>query len=105
MSSSPTLPSRTLPGAVKTGHVALHLTELSDFVDLSASEWIPHPTIEGMADIIFKLVLAPPPGGLPPLFRLRLSPGHLFVSAEAKEVLEGAGLGGILYSPASAFVG
>jgi len=30
---------------------------------------------------------------------------HPFVSAEAKEFHEGAGLGGILYSPASAFVG
>lgn len=48
-----------------------------------------------------RYVLNKPPEGFPPLFRLSVNPGAVFISAEARDALKEAGIVGTSYSPAS----
>lgn len=48
-----------------------------------------------------RYLLDEPPGGFPPLFRLSVNPGAIFISAEAREALKEAEIIGTAYSPSS----
>jgi hypothetical protein len=50
---------------------------------------------EGGVRLIRKLALHVPPEGLPPIFRLKVSPVELFISPEARAALEAADIKGI----------
>jgi hypothetical protein len=81
----------------------MHLTEHIDALDWDNSicerdpdlpDWVKQFSLK-------KLVITPPPGGLPPLFRLSAKRTRLFVSAAAKAALEDAGIRGVRYTPQS----
>jgi hypothetical protein len=48
-----------------------------------------------------RYILNKPPEEFPPLFRLSVNPGAIFISAEAREALKKAGIVGTAYFPAS----
>jgi hypothetical protein len=80
-------------------YVILQLLELSDVFDMEKSEY---NTERGVADPemilltdVWNVVLKEPPGGFPPIFRIKGYELRLYVSAEAKQALEDAGIQGL----------
>jgi hypothetical protein len=55
------------------------------------------PELE-LIDITGEMVLKEPPNGFPPIFRVKERETYLYVSAEAKEALEKAGIKGLSFS-------
>ncbi|ACY13039.1 hypothetical protein Hoch_0398 [Haliangium ochraceum DSM 14365] len=94
------LPDGSLrPEVVDDRFAAVQLTEYVDAVDWNASEY-EREDIGIIEWITFaKLVLREPPGGFPPLFRIREKASMLLVSAEARRALEAAGIRGIAFDP------
>jgi hypothetical protein len=87
------------------GHdfIILQLLNYSDLLDRDNSDYtIEHETnlIGEPVEItnINKVVLKKPVGGFPPIFRIREKKVRLYVSAEAKEALEKAGVQGLDFS-------
>jgi hypothetical protein len=80
-------------------YIILQLLEFSDVFDMERSEY---NTDRGVADpeMIFltdiqNIVLKEPQGGFPPIFRIKGYEVPLYVSAEAKQALEDAGIQGL----------
>ncbi len=86
---------------IECDYVILHLTERSDLLDTDNSIYTREPVMDdsGRTFIcdIEKLVLKEPENGLPPMFRVKWTHVHLFVSAEAKIALEAAGIQGLSF--------
>jgi len=60
------------------------------------------PDLDEKVRFASKVEFLVPPDGLPPLFRLTVKPGVLFISSEAKEAAERIGVRGIRFlSPRS----
>lgn len=81
--------------------VILQLLEHLDSLDMDKSEYTStpyesNPSIEHLT--IHKMVLKEPTNGFPPIFRVKESEISLYVSAEAKEALEEAGIKGLDFS-------
>ena len=85
----------------KTNHnyVAVHILEHLDIFDRENSIYKPSGIGSNRVRVAKKLVLHEPEGGLPPLFKLSVMPGYLFVSPEAKLALEESGITGIDFIP------
>jgi hypothetical protein len=80
-------------------YIILQLLELSDVFDMEKSEY---NTERGVADPemilltdVWNVVLKEPQGGFPPIFRVKDYELRLYVSAEAKQALEDAGIQGL----------
>jgi hypothetical protein len=80
-------------------YIILQLLEHSDVFDMEKSEY---NTDRGVADPeriflidVENVVLKEPPGGFPPIFRIKDYEYSLYVSAEAKQALEDAGIQGL----------
>jgi hypothetical protein len=91
-----------LGDTVECDYVILHLSQLSDVMDMKESIYIkkqsridPSQTIIGS---IKKLRLKEPEGGFPPIFRVKWHEVSLYVSSEAKAALEAAGIQGLSLS-------
>jgi hypothetical protein len=87
---------------IECDYVILHLKQLSDVMDMEESIYIkkqsridPSQTIIGTIE---KLRLKEPEGGFPPIFRVKWNQVSLYVSSEAKDALEAAGIQGISLS-------
>lgn len=74
--------------------VAVQLLEHHNFFNAENSIYTPHPRLPQRAKKIEKLAVALP-DLLPPLFRLSVYPPALFLSEDAKESLETAGITGV----------
>jgi hypothetical protein len=87
---------------IECDYVILHLTELSDFLDIDRSIYTREPVMDGSGRTVIcniqKLVLKEPKNGLPPMFRVKQTRVYLFVSAEAKIALEAAGIQGLKFN-------
>lgn len=78
----------------------LRLEELqSNYLDLELSSYKMSRRIEGKLGLIKHLVLKEPITGFPAIFRIKEKASALFVSAEAKEALEKAGIKGCIFEP------
>jgi hypothetical protein len=90
-------------GVTYDNFVLMHLTEHIDALDWENSICERDPDLPHQVKqfSLKKLVITPPPGGLPPLFRLSAKRTRLFVSAAAKAALEDAGIRGVRYTPQS----
>jgi hypothetical protein len=71
--------------------VILQTLEFLDAFDFDKSEYVMDEELIGHVEKAEKVVIKEPPGGLPPMFRLKAQEFHLYVSAAAKEALEAAG--------------
>jgi hypothetical protein len=87
---------------IECDYVILHLSQLSDVLDMEESIYIkkqsiidPSKTIIGSIE---KLRLKEPEGGFPPIFRVKWGKVPLYVSSEAKAALESAGIKGLSLS-------
>jgi hypothetical protein len=87
---------------IECDYVILHLTELSDILDLDKSLYSLRQSVldpsKSIISDIKKVVLKEPKKGFPPVFRVKWKEIYLFVSAEAKVALEAAGIKGIGFS-------
>jgi hypothetical protein len=87
---------------IECDYVILHLTELSDILDLDKSVYAEEQSVKDPSRIVIcdieKIVLKEPKKGFPPVFRVKWTELHLFVSAEAKTALEAAGVQGLSFS-------
>ncbi len=86
-------------GKVNNNYVAVHILEHLDIFDRENSIYEPGIFDPNRVRVAKKLVLHEPEGGLPPLFKLKVMPGRLFVSPEAKLALEESGITGIDFIP------
>jgi hypothetical protein len=77
--------------------VAVQLLEHQDIFDLENSVYRMHSIFPDAIDRIRKLVLKVPEEGLPPIFRLKVSPVQLYVSPEGRAALEAANIKGIRF--------
>jgi hypothetical protein len=77
--------------------VAVQLLEHQDIFDLENSVYRMHSIFPDAIDRIRKLVLKVPEEGLPPIFRLKVSPVQLYVSTEGRAALEAANIKGIRF--------
>ncbi len=87
---------------IECDYVILHLSQLSDVMDMKESIYVakqsridPSQTIIGSIE---KLILKEPEGGFPPIFRVNWHSVPLYVSSEAKDALEAAGIKGLSIS-------
>jgi hypothetical protein len=78
-------------------YVAVQLTEHADVFDWEKSRYTPHERLPNWPKDVKEYVFKIPPGGLPPLFRLKNHCVRLFVSAEARAALKAAGVCGTEY--------
>jgi hypothetical protein len=74
-----------------------HLLDLDYDFDWEKSLYQPHPRMNNRVTSISKLVLTEPKNDLPPIFRLSAYSTALFVSAEARKLLEKEGIKGIKF--------
>jgi hypothetical protein len=80
--------------------VAVQLLEQLDIFDWEKSEykmWKLHDEAPETIESIRKLALHVPEEGLPPIFRLKVSPVQLYVSPEGRAALEAANIKGIRF--------
>jgi len=85
---------RPLPQYSKTDYLAVQLSNHGDYLDMERSRY---RSYEKTPPRIYEYVFSIPPEGLPPLFRLSISPVGLYISAEARAALEQAGIRGPVY--------
>jgi hypothetical protein len=91
------LPDGSLrPDVIDDRFAAVQLTEHIDVVDWGRSTFR-RRRINPSSVFFNQLALLEPPGGLPPLFRLKAQKGLLLVSAEARRALENAGIRGAAF--------
>jgi hypothetical protein len=95
----------TNPDGTEENHdyVLLHLTEHIDSFDWEQSEYEMNPKVANHADRLSKLVLKEPKDGYPPIFRMSPISDDVFISAEAREALEVAGIKGLKFQRAQDF--
>jgi hypothetical protein len=89
----------TNPDGTEENHdyVLLHLTEHLDSFDWEQSEYEMNSKVANHADRLSKLVLKEPSDGYPPIFRMSPISDDVFISAEARETLEIAGIKGLRF--------
>jgi hypothetical protein len=87
------------PDSTEQNHeyVILHLLEHIDVFDWERSEYEMHPKIDNWAKNLGQLVLKEPENGYPPIFRTSPIARKWFISAEAREALEVAGIKGLKF--------
>jgi hypothetical protein len=78
-------------------YVAIQLLEESDYFDFDDSVYIRHKKNPQEIHTVETYVLNRPSQGFPPIFRLRAYPRNIFISAEARQALEEAGIRGPAY--------
>jgi hypothetical protein len=78
-------------------YVILHLLEHLDTFDWEQSEYEMHLKIDNWARNLRQLVLKEPANGYPPIFRMSPIAREWFISAEAREALEIAGIKGLKF--------
>jgi hypothetical protein len=79
------------PPGVNKSFLILQTLEFLDAFDFDKSEYVILSESKGLVEEASKVVLKEPLGGFPPMFRLNVMKGQLFISAAAKEALEKAG--------------
>jgi hypothetical protein len=77
--------------------VAIQLLEQLDIFDRENSAYKESNILPGAVNSIRKLALHIPKEGLPPIFRLKVSPVRLYVSPEGRAALEAAHIKGIRF--------
>jgi hypothetical protein len=77
--------------------VAVQLLEQLDIFDRENSVYKESNILPGAVNSIRKLALHVPEEGLPPIFRLKVSPVRLYVSPEGRTALEAAEIKGISF--------
>jgi hypothetical protein len=77
--------------------VAVQLLEELDIFDWENSVYKMHSIFPDEVDRIRKLVLKVPEKGLPPIFRLTVSPVVLYISPEGRAALEAANIKGVRF--------
>lgn len=77
--------------------VAIQLLDQLDIFDWENSVYKMHSIFPDEVARIRKLVLKVPEGGLPPIFRLNVLSGHLYVSPEGRTALEAANIKGVRF--------
>jgi hypothetical protein len=77
--------------------VAVQLLELSNVFDRENSVYKNSNVLPGAVNSIRKLALHVPKEGLPPIFRLKVSPVPLYVSPEGRAALEAANIKGVRF--------
>jgi hypothetical protein len=77
--------------------VAVQLLEHLDIFDWENSVYRMHSIFPDEVDRIRKLVLKVPEKGLPPIFRLTILSGHLYISPEGRAALEAANIRGVRF--------
>jgi hypothetical protein len=84
-------------------YVILQLNQISDFIDRNESIYTMKQAVvdpnRSFICRIKKLRLVKPENGFPPIFRVKWNVPYLYVSAEAKNALEAAGIKGLRFSP------
>lgn len=90
---------RPRPEYSRTDFVAVQLAQYTDAIDMDKSKFDVWPMMPSRISLFERLVLSVPPEGLPPLFRMEAYAIQLFVSAEARDALERAGIRGPVYVP------
>ena len=90
---------RPRPEYSKTDYVAVQLAQYTDAIDMEKSSFRTISFLPSHIARFEKLVLSVPPEGLPPLFHMEAYAVQLFVSAEARDALERAGIRGPVYVP------
>jgi hypothetical protein len=95
----------TDPSSTEENHdyIALNLLGLSNLFNWQESEYELHPNIDNWANRVDNLVLKEPADGYPPIFRMLPLARELFISAEAREALEVAGIQGLQFRRAQDF--
>jgi hypothetical protein len=87
---------------IECDYVILHLRQLSDVLDMEESIYTKKQSIIDPSQTIIgpikKLRLQEPEGGFPSIFRVKWDKVPLYVSSEAKDALEAAGIQGISLS-------
>jgi hypothetical protein len=87
---------------IECDYVILHLRQLLDVLDMEESIYAKEQSIIDPSQTIIgsikKLRLKEPEGGFPPVFRVNWHEVPLYVSSEAKDALEAAGIQGISFS-------
>ncbi len=87
---------------IECDYVILHLGQLSDLMDMEESIYVKDQSIIDPSQTIIgsikKLRLKEPEGGFPPIFRVKWDEVLLYVSSEAKDALEAAGIKGLSFS-------
>jgi hypothetical protein len=97
--TSDKLLEKGLSGGVRHDNefVAVQLLEQLDIFDWENSVYKESDILPGAVNSIRKLALHIPAEGLPPVFRLKVSPVQLYVSLEGREALEAASIKGIRF--------
>lgn len=90
------------PDVVDDRFSIVQLLEHLDAVDWERSEFSRSRISPTLVRMFFKLVLAPPAGGFPPLFRLSARRSNLYVSPAAHAALTAAGIRGVTFEPVPA---
>jgi hypothetical protein len=78
-------------------YVAVQLTEHADVFDWEKAVYQADPDMPERPGSVSQYAFRVPPGGLPPLFRIKNHSVRLFVSAEARAALKAAGVCGTQY--------
>jgi hypothetical protein len=77
--------------------VVVQLLEHQDIFDRENSVYKDSKILDGAVNSIRKLALYVPEVGLPPIFRLKVSPVQLYVSPEGRVALEAANIKGVRF--------
>ena len=80
-----------------TDYVAVQILEDADVFDYEKSIYETSEQFPGTLDYIDKMILKEPKGGFPPLFRIPEERLKLYVSPQAKFLLEEAGITGVRF--------
>jgi hypothetical protein len=88
-----------LSGGVRHNNefVAVQLLEQLDIFDRENSVYKDSNILPGAVNSIRKLALHVPEDGLPPIFRLKVSPVQLYISPEGRAALEAAKIKGVRF--------
>jgi hypothetical protein len=77
--------------------VAVQLLEQLDIFDRENSVYKDSDILPGAVNSIRKIALHVPEDGLPPIFRLQVSPVQLYISPEGRDALEAANIKGVRF--------
>lgn len=77
--------------------MAIQITGYTDFFDYKKSVYEEDDLFPGEVGVIRKLAIKIPPSGLPPLFIIKECGSKIFISSEAKEAFEKAGIKNVVF--------
>jgi hypothetical protein len=103
MKYSKELNDDVLTGRESDDFIALQLLEHRDLFDWEQSVYQRNSLNPNLLNSLDKLILQSPETGYPPIFRVTSLPRRLFVSAQARTLLEAAGLQGMKFVPLEEF--